>query len=95
MQEQKIRDDTIITRIREVATADMEGETVMINIENGKYYGIDPVGSRIWELLTDPQSTATLVERLCDEYEVEPERCKEDVLAFLNYLWGEALVRLG
>jgi hypothetical protein len=94
MQEQVIREDTVITRSVDFATADMEDETVMVSIENGKYYGMDPVGSRIWELLSEPQSLADLVKALCGEYEVEPERCKADVLVFLNYLRGEDLVRL-
>jgi hypothetical protein len=78
----------------EVVAADMDGETVMLSIASGKYYGIDAVGSRIWELLSEPKTMSELVQSLREEYDVEPEQCRADVVDFLHYLCGEGLVKL-
>lgn len=48
----------------------------MMSIENGEYYGLDDIGSRIWELID------TLLER----FDVDRETCERDVLKFLNEL---------
>ena len=95
MRKGLLTDNTVVSRTLEVVAADMDGETVMISIENGKYYGLNVIGSRIWELLAGPQSVAQMVQLLGDEYDVERERCRKDVLDFLNYLVGENLVKLG
>lgn len=89
-----IKDDTKVTRMVEVVAADMDGETVMLSIASGKYYGIDAVGSRIWELLAEPKTMSELVQLLGEEFAVEPEQCRNDVAEFLNYLCGEGLVKL-
>lgn len=91
---QSIHNDTVITRTADVVAADMDGDTVMLSIASGKYYGIDAVGGRIWELLATPRTMAELVEQLAKEYEVESEECCRDVTEFLNYLCGEGLVSL-
>lgn len=91
---QNIKDDTKITRMMEVVAADMDGETVMLSIASGKYYGIDAIGSKIWELLSEPKTLSEVVRLLCEEYDVEPEQCRADVVDFLNYLCGEGLVKL-
>lgn len=94
MNKQLIQDNTKIARVLNIVGTDMDEETVMINVETGKYYGMDPVGGRIWSLLESPKSLAELLDVLCDEYDVEHEQCRVDVLAFLQYLNGEGLVQL-
>lgn len=94
MEERIIEDNTLLSRVIDVVAADMDGEMVMISITSGKYYGLDTVGSRIFELLEVPKSLSELVRLLCEEYEVEPEQCRADVLEFLNALRGEGLVKL-
>lgn len=94
MSKQIISPDTIISRIMEVVAAEMDGETVMISIESGKYYGMDIIGSRIWELLETPKSVADVVRILGEEYEIKQQQCEADVLDFLKYLQKEGLVKV-
>jgi len=84
--------DTIITQAAGLVAADMDGEKVMLNIEKGKYYGIDSIGSRIWELLEVPHRVREVVDVLLKEYEVEEKTCQNDVLAFLSKLYDQGLV---
>lgn len=82
--------ETIPKRKDQIMTADMNGMTVMMDIETGKYYNLGTVGGRIWELLNVPVSVETLLRKLLGEYDVMPEKCEADTLPFLNALleWG-------
>ncbi len=94
MKELAINDNYLVSQKKEIVAADMDGETVMISIENGKYYAIDTIGSRIWELLAFPRSMVEVVRILREEYDVEYGQCQADVLEFLNYLRQEGLINL-
>jgi hypothetical protein len=84
--------DTIIRQSREVVASDIDGEVIMMSIAKGKYYGMDLVASRIWELMGKQIKVADLVAILTEEYEVSREDCEKDVLAFLNDLLSEKLI---
>jgi hypothetical protein len=47
MKMKEITPDTVISQIEEIVASDIDGETVMMSIENGKYYGLDDIGCRV------------------------------------------------
>ena len=69
-------------------------EAVILNLDNSVYYGTDPVGGRIWELLQDGGTVAKIHDILLSEYEVEPDRCAEDLIKFLCKLREEGLIEV-
>ena len=75
-----------------LVAADMDGETVMMNIETGKYYGLDGIGSCIWELIEEPHTVCEVVHALLADYDVDEKTCQNDVVAFLNKLCNQGLV---
>ena len=76
--------DTVVTQVDRLISSDLDGETVMMSVENGKYYVIDSIGSRIWSLLVSPHSVSDLCDILLEEFNVDMCRCKRDLLDFLN-----------
>ncbi len=90
----KIGLDTVVTPSEELVSSDLDGETVMMSIENGQYYGLDEIGSRVWALIEEPRSVSELCDVLVEEYEVAREQCEQDVLAFLNELAEDNLVKV-
>lgn len=74
--------------------SDMDGEKVMLSIENGKYYNLGLIGGRIWELASTPVTVTGMVEQLVAEYEIEPEVCEQQVQTFLKQLIAEGLVQV-
>ena len=82
-----------IVRNEEIVFSGMDDETVMMSIEMGEYYGINPIGSRIWELLAEPLTTAGICDLLMEEYEVPAEECRRDVLEFIRQLFDKKLVK--
>jgi len=90
--QQKLGADTKVVRVSGMVAADMDGQWVMLNIENGKYFSLNPVGSRIWDLLDRPLSIKDLVAALLTEYKVEEKQCRTNVSFFLNRMIEIGLV---
>ncbi len=88
----KIGDDTILLRKQDQLFSEIDGEVVMLSVENSEYYGMDKVGSRIWQLIEKPIALKLLIGMLLDEYEVTEEQCTKDTLAFLEQLMEKDLV---
>lgn len=84
--------DTIAAQSKGLVTADMDGEKVMLNIEKGKYFGLNDIGSRIWELLEKPHRVHELVAVLIREYDVDEKVCQDDVLNYISKLYAQGLV---
>jgi len=83
---------TTIKRNPELVSTDVDGEKVMMSIENGEYFGLDSVGSRIWELIENPIKVEALVDLLIDEFDVSKEQCEVDTIEFLNELMAKKLL---
>ena len=80
---------------KDVMFRELDGEAVLLNLESGKYYGLDPVGARIWSLLATPKTVARVRDSVLAEYEVDAARCESDLLALLDALAAAGLVLVG
>ncbi len=85
-----LEDSTLLARADGLLESEIDGEAVMMSIEKGQYYGLDAVGTEIWNLLETPRSFGEICADLLARYDVEPETCRADVGRFL-----EALLRDG
>jgi Coenzyme PQQ synthesis protein D (PqqD) len=84
-----------VTIPAQVMARTVGNETVILDLANGTYYGLDPVGARIWQLITDGQTLAQLCVVMLDEYEVSREDLERDVLALVQTLLDKQLVSVG
>jgi hypothetical protein len=87
--------ETRLTRAEGILATELDDEVVLMSIERGAYYGVDKTARRIWDLLEVPQTVAELCTRLQEEFEVDDETCRRDVLAFVGLLHAEGLVLAG
>jgi len=83
-----------VQRNKELLSTDMDGETVMMSIDNGEYYGLDRIASRIWELIEEPLKVQRLVDILTEEYQVGKDECIKDTVEFLEQLLEKNLISL-
>ena len=82
----KISDDTIVSRHPDFIATDMDGDTVMMRLEQEDYYGISGAGSYIWDLLDKPIKLSDIVEKVCEEFEVDEPTCRADAIEFIEAL---------
>ena len=65
----------------------------MVDIEKGSYFSLNPVATRIWELLEQPLTLDSLRDQLLTEYDVSAEECRADVGEHLTQMQTLGLVR--
>ena len=76
----------------DAATSAVGDETVILNLANGTYYGLDPVGTRIWRLITDGVAMSEVCRRLADDYEVDIATIEADARHFLIDLEAQGIM---
>lgn len=76
--------DVAFRRATAAVDAVVDGQTVVLSPRDFSYHALDPVGARVWQLLSDPYSLDELVGILCSEFDVSDERCRTDVAPFLD-----------
>ena len=94
MAQGELDESSVVVRSSTVLDADIDGELVMMSIERGEYYGLDAIGSDIWGLLEKPLAVKDLCSRLEESYDVGPEDCRRDVVAFLETLLADGSLEL-
>ena len=70
----------------------IEGEAVILSMETKVLRGLNPVGSRVWELIDGGRSMEEIVGVIVKEFEVEPPQAAEDVRSFVQELLDKGLV---
>lgn len=75
-----------------VLVRQLEGESVLLNLNSESYFGIDDIGTCMWTALTDSGSIETAYETLLAEYEVEPEQLQTDLCSFIDKLAEAGLI---
>ena len=84
-----------ITISKDVLSQEVAGETVLLDLASESYFGLDEVGTRIWQLLQEGAGREQLIDTLLVEYEVERAELERDVGKLLDGLADAGLVTLG
>lgn len=72
--------------------AAVDREVVILSVERGCYYGLDEIGSEIWEKLASPSRIDAICATLADKYDADRPTIERDVLALLEQLAAEGLI---
>jgi Coenzyme PQQ synthesis protein D (PqqD) len=89
-----ISPDTVVVRRAEPLTSVVDDDLVMLDPRGSRYFGLDHVGRRIWDLLEQPQSVDALCSALQREFNVDSETCRAEVLPFVAQLAEAELVEI-
>lgn len=82
----------IVTKAPTTAWRIIEGEAVILSMETKVLRGLNPVGSRIWELIDGRRSVEEIAQLIIQEFDVQPEEAAKDVRSFVDELLGRGLV---
>jgi hypothetical protein len=72
----------------------LEGESVLLNLDSERYFGLDTTGTRMWELMTSQPCIALALEKLQEEYDVEPETLRAHLTELLGRLVENGLLQV-
>jgi hypothetical protein len=73
---------------------ELDGETVLLNIDTGQYYGLDEVGTRVFLLLREHQALDKVLNILEAEYDVPPDKLRTDVIGLMERLSAHGLLKI-
>lgn len=89
-----IRPGDLVRRVESVVHAELDEALVMLDLDVGRYYDLDPVARRVWNLLEAESSVASVRDALMTEYAVDGRTCLRDLLAFVGTMAEHGLVRV-
>ncbi len=84
----------VIHRNADILVNEVDGETVMMSIENGTYYGMNPTGNYIWKLLEQEKSLADLLDGIAKTFSLDAAQCEKEVLPFIEKMLEENILLL-
>jgi len=84
--------DTPVVIMRELLASALGEEKVILDMKSGLYYGLDEVGARVWDLLTEPRTPREVCDRIEEEYEVDRSLLETDVLRLVRQFDAEDLL---
>jgi hypothetical protein len=81
--ERTLVESNMIVAAKDQIGCNLGDEEVILDLTRGIYYGLNSVGSRIWELVQAPITVEEIIDAVSSEYSVDRTECKEDVCGFL------------
>ena len=85
---------SIIVAAKDQVSCDVGGEAAILSLKNGVYYGLNPIGARVWTLIQEPVLVNTVRDLLLGEYDVDAHIWEQDLLALLAELSAQGLVAI-
>jgi hypothetical protein len=86
--------DALVQAATDQVSSVLGEEAVILNLQEGKYFGLNPVGTRVWQLIQTPRTVEAILAGLLEEYDVTPEQCERDLMDLLSRLADAGLIEV-
>ena len=83
---------SVFVAVQDQVSTNLEDEAVILHLKKGMYYGLNSVGARVWSFLQQPHSVGDIRDMILQEFEVDPQRCEQDLLELLKELLSNGLI---
>lgn len=84
--------DTTFRLSPDVVVRELDGESVVLDLSSGRYFGLNGVGTRVWQLIGEGNAVDGLIKAVAAEYEADDTTIERDVLALVEELETRGLV---
>ncbi|KAF5049244.1 Coenzyme PQQ synthesis protein D [anaerobic digester metagenome] len=79
---------------KDVVSCDLGGETAMLDMKEGIYYGLNEMGAIIWEYIQKPITLQEIVDKILADYEVDEETCYVDLVELVEEMLNNGLIEI-
>jgi len=83
-----------VTAAANVLVREVDGEAVLLNLNNKSYFGLDETGTHMWGVLTKSASIQEAYDTLLADYDVSPKQLSNDLQAFITHLQQSGLINV-
>ena len=81
-----------VVAVQDQVSCDLGGESVILALKAGVYYGMNPLGTFIWDLIQKPIRISQVRDRILQEYQVAPDQCERDLISLMKDLLDNDLI---
>jgi Coenzyme PQQ synthesis protein D (PqqD) len=85
---------SMVGATRHQVSCTLGDEAAILNLKNTVYYGLNPVGARVWSLVQQSRTVKEIRDTLVDEYDVNAEQCERDLLKLLENMREQGLIEV-
>ena len=71
---------------------DLGGESVLVSLETGRYFGLDDIGTAVWGWMQEHGALAPIVEKLVETYDVDTDTARADLEALVREMMAAGLL---
>lgn len=89
-----LSETSIVVVTKDQVSCDLSGEAAILNLKSGIYFGLNNVGNSIWKLIQEPKTVKEIKESILEEYDVDPDLCRNDILEILQELSTHGLIEI-
>jgi Coenzyme PQQ synthesis protein D (PqqD) len=87
-----IDQNSVFGRRDRVIAQQVEGQSVLLDVDSGEYFSLNEVGGLVWDLCDGSHSVASMVDAICEQYDVESSVVLNDATELLESLSGAGLI---
>jgi hypothetical protein len=88
----RFTDNSFVVVAKDQVYSDLAEEMVIMNLKTGKYYGLNFVGARVWNLIQNSIRVRDIRDTLLREYDVDSVQCESDLLLLLKDMEANGLI---
>ncbi|MBV8451885.1 MAG: PqqD family protein, partial [Deltaproteobacteria bacterium] len=70
-QQMALTSDSIVRIATDAVFCEFGGETAILNVRSGNYYGLDEIGAAVWRMMSQPRTVAEIIREITAEYDVD------------------------
>jgi hypothetical protein len=85
---------TIVVVAEGQVSCHLVDEAIILALKSGVYFGLNAVGASIWKLIQEPKTVTEICDALLEEYNVELQRCEQDLIVLLRELAAHGLIEI-
>ena len=89
-----ILSDSIVVISESQTSCELSGETVILDFDKGAYFGLDEIGTLIWQQVQQPRMVRAICDAVVEQYEVDRAACEQDLIRLLERLHAAGLIEL-
>lgn len=89
-----ISKDSVVVAVKSQVSCQVDAETVVLHFDQGVYFGLNEVGTLIWNQVQQPRKVQEIRDAILREYEVSHEQCERDLFSLLRELSDKGLVEV-
>jgi|SRR6516225_5094718 hypothetical protein len=89
-----ISKDSVVVAVKSQVSCQLDRETVVLHFDKGLYFGLNEVGTLIWDQMQRPRKVHEIHDAILREYDVSSEQCERDLFALLEELTKQGLIEV-